>query len=92
MDVQHYLIAQSRWKLKCCACSKRLNKFSAICNLYGQILPTDAPTELGAFLDVHALILSDPMLSEAPLDIIRTRHYNAEWAFGDTGRRSLSTV
>ncbi|HEU4372394.1 MAG TPA: phosphoenolpyruvate--protein phosphotransferase, partial [Telluria sp.] len=43
-------------------------------------LPRDAPTELGAFIDVHALILSDPMISEAPLDIIRTRHYNAEWA------------
>ena len=28
----------------------------------------------------HALILSDPMISEAPLDIIRSRHYNAEWA------------
>ncbi|MCB2539275.1 hypothetical protein KQ697_15550, partial [Listeria monocytogenes] len=38
------------------------------------------PTELGAFIDVHALILSDPMVSEAPLDIIRARHYNAEWA------------
>jgi phosphotransferase system enzyme I (PtsI) len=35
-------------------------------------LPKDAPTELGAFIDVHALILSDPMISEAPLDIIRT--------------------
>jgi phosphotransferase system enzyme I (PtsI) len=43
-------------------------------------LPKDAPTELGAFIDVHVLILSDPMISEAPLDIIRTRHYNAEWA------------
>ncbi len=43
-------------------------------------LPKDAPTELGAFIDVHALILSDPMISEAPLDIIRSRHYNAEWA------------
>jgi phosphotransferase system enzyme I (PtsI) len=43
-------------------------------------LPQDSPTELGAFIDVHALILSDPMISEMPLDIIRTRHYNAEWA------------
>ena len=43
-------------------------------------LPQDAPAELGAFIDVHALILSDPMISEAPLDIIRSRHYNAEWA------------
>ena len=29
---------------------------------------------------MHSLILSDPMLSEVPLEIIRNRYYNAEWA------------
>jgi phosphotransferase system enzyme I (PtsI) len=43
-------------------------------------LPKEAPAELAAFLDVHALILSDTMLSEMPLEIIRNRYYNAEWA------------
>ena len=43
-------------------------------------LPPDAPSELAAFIDVHALILSDPIIAEDPLRIIRSRHYNAEWA------------
>lgn len=43
-------------------------------------LPVDTPPELSAFIDVHELILSDTMLSEIPIQTIRTRYYNAEWA------------
>ena len=39
-----------------------------------------APTELVAFVSVHAMLLSDPMLSDIPKDIIRERRCNAEWA------------
>ena len=39
-----------------------------------------APTELVAFVSVHAMLLSDPMLSDMPKDIIRERRCNAEWA------------
>jgi phosphotransferase system enzyme I (PtsI) len=39
-----------------------------------------APTELVAFVSVHAMLLSDPMLSDLPKDIIRERRCNAEWA------------
>ncbi|MFZ6649171.1 phosphoenolpyruvate--protein phosphotransferase [Undibacterium sp. TJN25] len=80
LDVQHYLVAQEQIEAEV----KRLQ--DAITQVHKELqtiwadLPQDAPTELGAFLDVHALILSDPMISEAPLDIIRSRHYNAEWA------------
>ncbi len=43
-------------------------------------LPPDSPAELAAFIDVHALILSDPMVAESTMNIIRSRRYNAEWA------------
>src|SRR5512143_3549438 len=39
-----------------------------------------APTEVGAFLDLHRMILDDTLLAEAPRDLIRTRLINAEWA------------
>ncbi len=39
-----------------------------------------APTELVAFVSVHAMLLSDPMLSDLPKEIIRERRCNAEWA------------
>ncbi len=80
LDVQHYLIAQEQVEEEVLRLQKAIAQVQRDLQSIWSELPTDAPTELGAFLDVHALILSDPMVSEAPLDIIRTRHYNAEWA------------
>lgn len=39
-----------------------------------------APAELSAFVDLHALLLADPLLSVVPRDRIRERRCNAEWA------------
>jgi len=36
--------------------------------------------ELTAFVDLHLMLLADPLLCEAPVDIIRERRCNAEWA------------
>ena len=80
LDVKHYLIAGEQVEAEV----QRLQ--NAIATVHKELqtiwaeLPKDAPAELGAFIDVHALILSDPMISDVPLDIIRTRYYNAEWA------------
>ncbi|HEY0847541.1 MAG TPA: phosphoenolpyruvate--protein phosphotransferase [Noviherbaspirillum sp.] len=80
LDVKHYLIPQEQVEAEV----QRLQK--AIATVHKELqtiwndLPKDSPAELGAFIDVHALILSDPMIAEVPLDIIRTRYYNAEWA------------
>jgi phosphotransferase system enzyme I (PtsI) len=80
LDVKHYLVPEEQVEAEV----KRLQ--DAIATVHRNLqdlwteLPREAPTELGAFIDVHVLILSDPMISEAPLDIIRSRHYNAEWA------------
>src|SRR3954464_8847285 len=43
-------------------------------------IPADAPTEFGAFLNLHRMILEDASLSQAPRDLIRSRRCNAEWA------------
>ncbi|MCM5571383.1 phosphoenolpyruvate--protein phosphotransferase [Burkholderiaceae bacterium FT117] len=43
-------------------------------------LPEDAPAEARALLDVHAMILDDPALSEAARAAIREHLWNAEWA------------
>lgn len=80
LDVQHYLIAQEQVEAEVQRLQAAITQVHKELQTIWSDLPIDAPTELGAFLDVHALILSDPMISEAPLDIIRTRHYNAEWA------------
>jgi len=80
LEVKHYLISEEQVEAEV----ERLQ--NAIATVHQDLqavwreLPPDAPAELGAFIDVHALILSDPMISEMPLEIIRRRHYNAEWA------------
>lgn len=80
MDVQHYLIGREDVESEVMRLQNAINQVQKELQLIWSELPIDAPTELGAFLDVHALILSDPMIAEEPLDIIRSRYYNAEWA------------
>ncbi|XZG70097.1 phosphoenolpyruvate--protein phosphotransferase [Chitinibacteraceae bacterium HSL-7] len=43
-------------------------------------LPANAPSELGAFLSLHIMLLNDHQLTAEPLQIIRTQRCNAEWA------------
>ncbi len=40
----------------------------------------NAPADIGAFIDLHQMILADPELSETPKELIRERRCNAEWA------------
>ena len=46
----------------------------------GKQIPSDAPAEFGAFVDLHAMILNDPSLSSVPKTLILERRCNAEWA------------
>ncbi len=80
LDVKHYLVPEEQVEAEV---QRLQDAIAAVHHNLQELwtgLPKDAPTELGAFIDVHALILSDPMISEAPKGIIRSRHYNAEWA------------
>jgi phosphotransferase system enzyme I (PtsI) len=80
LDVKHYLVPEEQVEAEVRRLQHAIAEVHRNLQALWTELPKDAPTELGAFIDVHVLILSDPMISEAPLDIIRTRHYNAEWA------------
>jgi phosphotransferase system enzyme I (PtsI) len=40
----------------------------------------DAPSEVGAFLDLHRMILDDSHLCDEPRDLVRQKLINAEWA------------
>ncbi|HEY8605695.1 MAG TPA: phosphoenolpyruvate--protein phosphotransferase [Noviherbaspirillum sp.] len=80
LDVRHYLVSEDQVEAEVERLQKAIETVHAELQTMWTGLPKDAPAELGAFIDVHALILSDPMIAEVPLDIIRSRHYNAEWA------------
>jgi len=51
-----------------------------------QTLPGDAPRELAALLNVHGMLLSDPLLADEALNLIHEKHYNAEWALTTQGQ------
>ncbi|MFO1363026.1 MAG: phosphoenolpyruvate--protein phosphotransferase [Burkholderiales bacterium] len=80
LEVPHYEVAAD-------AVDAELARFDdAIAEVRGELIglhaavPTDAPAEMGAFLDLHLMILDDSTLSQAPRELIRTRRVNAEWA------------
>ncbi len=43
-------------------------------------MPLSAPAEMGAFVNVHLMILDDAQMSQVPRELIRSRRCNAEWA------------
>ena len=43
-------------------------------------IPENAPTELGAFISLHLMLLGDVTLSREPVDILKEQAINAEWA------------
>ncbi|HYD95143.1 MAG TPA: phosphoenolpyruvate--protein phosphotransferase [Noviherbaspirillum sp.] len=80
LDVKHYLIPREQVEDEVLRLQRAIATVHKELQIIWNELPKDSPAELGAFIDVHALILSDPMIAEVPLEIIRTRNYNAEWA------------
>ncbi|ALU87337.1 phosphoenolpyruvate-protein phosphotransferase [Herbaspirillum rubrisubalbicans] len=80
LDVKHYLIAAPQVEAEVARLKSAVKAVHQELHTIRTELPKDAPPELGAFIDVHSLILSDPLLAEVPQDIIRHRYYNAEWA------------
>ena len=80
LDVSHYLVAPAqvaaegaRFEAAVAAVQEELKSLHAS-------LPHASPGEMGAFLDLHSMILADPMLAKEPLRIIAERRCNAEWA------------
>lgn len=43
-------------------------------------IPANAPTDVSSFIDTHILMLNDSSLTQVPIEMIRTRGCNAEWA------------
>ncbi|SDC41050.1 phosphoenolpyruvate--protein phosphotransferase [Cupriavidus sp. YR651] len=80
LDVSHYLVDEDRLdaeveRLRAARAAVRAELIAL-----KRDLPRDAPEEMGAFLDVHTMILDDEALSREPEELILHRRYNAEWA------------
>jgi phosphoenolpyruvate-protein phosphotransferase (PTS system enzyme I) len=81
LEVAHYeipaegvLAEHARFKQALAAVRAELEKLQA------QIMTERTPAELGAFLDVHWMLLHDPAVSQVPLELMTAQRCNAEWA------------
>jgi phosphoenolpyruvate-protein phosphotransferase (PTS system enzyme I) len=80
LDVAHYLIDPDQLDAEI---DRFLAAQAAVLTELADLrndLAADAPSEMGAFIDVHTMILNDAMLVQETIDLIRTRRYNVEWA------------
>ena len=80
LDVSHYLVDEDRLEAEVERLRAARAAVRAELVTLKRDLPREAPEELGAFLDVHAMILDDEALAREPEALIRNRRYNAEWA------------
>lgn len=80
VDVAHYFVAPDRIDAEIERLRAARNEVAAELTALKADLPTEAPAELSALLDVHLMLLHDDTLSVATKQWIVDRHYNAEWA------------
>ncbi|KPJ31618.1 phosphoenolpyruvate-protein phosphotransferase [Burkholderia multivorans] len=80
LDVAHYLIEANRIDAEVERLRTALDAVHRELEALRADLTDDTPSEVGAFIDVHAMILGDAMLVQETIDLIRTRRYNVEWA------------
>lgn len=80
VEVAHYILLPNqvsreieRYKSAVAAAMQQLR-------LVREQIPPHTPADIAAFIDAHLLMLNDPMLTEAPVKLIREQHCNAEWA------------
>ena len=86
LEVVHYRIAPDAVHDECERLTQALSIAQADLQQMADTLPADAPRELGAMLNVHCLLLGDPLLAEQTRALISERHYNAEWALAAQGQ------
>ncbi len=80
LEVSHYVIPAKH-------IDEELNRFDAAIGAVREELRSikyaaglGAPSEIRALIDVHAMILADPMIASVPRQMVRERRCNAEWA------------
>lgn len=86
LEVAHYRIAPEAIDAEKRRFSLALKDTTDELQVLIDTLPADAPRELAALLNVHQLLLSDPLLTDETLLLIEQRQYNAEWALTTQGQ------
>ena len=80
VDVAHYFVDAASVDHEIARLRIARDEVAAELTALQRDLPSEAPAELSALLDVHLMLLHDESLTGATKQWVRDRHYNAEWA------------
>ncbi len=80
IDVLHYVLPASEVASEVARFDAAIRTTRKQLEMLWGSIPDNAPTELGAFLSLHIMLLNDHTLSREPRQIIETQRCNAEWA------------
>jgi len=81
LEVAHYVVRERDVPMEIARLDLALATVrSELEALRGEASVPGSPAELAAFVDIHSMILDDPLISEVPRQLINERRCNAEWA------------
>ena len=80
LEVPHYALPKHLLEEEALRFDAAINATRSELEAMRQLIPTNAPPEVEAFLDVHLMILNDSSLSKVPRQLIEAQQCNAEWA------------
>ncbi|MEY3201175.1 MAG: Phosphoenolpyruvate-protein phosphotransferase [Pseudomonadota bacterium] len=80
LEVSHYLLPGKHVEPEIARLEEALSEVRAELSGIKASAAAGAPSEVGAFVDVHLMILADPLICDEPKSLIRAHRCNAEWA------------
>jgi len=79
-DIKEYLVAEDKVEQELQRLKKATQQAKRQLKSIRKNIPANAPTDVVSFIDTHILMLKDSSLTKVPMEMIRTRRCNAEWA------------
>ena len=80
LEVAHYVLPKKHLKDEVARFDAAIITTRTELEALREHIPANAPAEVPAFLDMHLMILQDPMLARVPRQLIEAQQCNAEWA------------
>lgn len=90
LEVAHYYIEADQVQTESDRLYAAMDQAQQDLAVIAQQLPADAPREIAPVLEVHRLLLADPMLRQQSAQLIADRLYNAEWALATQGQQIIA--
>ncbi len=79
-DVREYIVAENEVAQEVARLQHATEQANLQLKSIRDNIPANAPADVASFIDTHILMLKDSSLTKIPVEMIRNRHCNAEWA------------